>query len=693
MKVYITARERDILKQLFEQPGFITVHTLANDVGVSSRTIHREMKKLEDTLKNYRIVIEKKAGQGVKLTGLKEDIDRLRNDLSSQSSYDYLQDERVYLLISELIQSKEQMKLYALASKLLVSAATISHDLDRVEKKIEPYELELVRKRGFGVQLTGEETAKRRLLEALLLETIDEQEFIQIIDKDPIREPESQTYLGFLTSCDLNKADDALKPILEMMPYEMADNAYFSLLIHLSVAVKRLMQQKPVSFVKSDVQNVLQSEEFQMAARIGKQLTNVFSLSLPEEEITQIAVHLRRARRQNEDFNFEQRNSLISLHVKQLIEYVADELDAPLRNNQSLYNGLISHLEPAYYRMKDGIYTHNPFAKETKENYPKLYEAVKKGLELVFPSLVFPDDETAFVVLHFGSSLEERRQVFSYKALIVCSSGIGSSKMLATRIHKEIPEITETALSSLIGLKKLNLENFDLIISTVSLPLDSSDYIQVGPLLADHEAEKIREQLKSTSKSKKMTRHPSYAEALGEVNLLEKIEVFEEAAKTVKELLRHFRVYHFSNHGNHRDVLFSAAEVLKEQGLIRDSETLTSELLKREELGGLGIPDSSIALYHCRDTCNIKPVFVLFNLEHPYTVPGMDNREIEMKTLALLLAPEDFSHTGLEVLSLISATLIETEDNLQLFQSGNGTKMTAVLNETFHKWLTQKFIK
>jgi mannitol operon transcriptional antiterminator len=250
--------------------------------------------------------------------------------------------------------------------------------------------------------------------------------------------------------------------------------------------------------------------------------------------------------------------------------------------------------------------------------------------------------------------------------------------MLATRIHKEIPEITETALSSLIGLKKLNLEDFDLIISTVSLPLDSSDYIQVGPLLADHEAEKIRERLKRTSKSKKMTKHPSYAEALSEVNLLEKIEVFED---------------HFSNHGSHRDVLFSAAEVLKEQGLITDSETLTSELLKREELGGLGIPGSSIALYHCRDACNVKPVFVLFNLEHPYTVPGMDNRDIEMKTFALLLAPEDFSYTGLEVLSLISATLIETEDNLQLFQSGNGTKIAAILNETFHKWLAQKFIK
>lgn len=689
MNVYITARERDILKQLFEQHDFITVQKLAEDIGVSSRTIHREMKKLEDTMKQYRIIIEKKAGQGVKLTGLKEDIDQLRNDLSSQSSYDYLQDERVNLLICELIQSKEQMKLFSLASKLLVSSATISHDLDRVEEKIMAYQLELVRKRGFGVQLTGEETAKRRLLEALLLETIDEQEFIHVIEKKPPAQTESQTYLGILTSCELTEIDDALKPIFEMMPYEITDNAYFALLIHLGVAIKRLLQHEPVSFEK----NELQGDEYKIASQIGDQLEKKFSILIPDEEIAQIAVHLRRARRQNEDFNFEQRNSLISLHVKQLIEYVADELGAPLRKNQSLYNGLVSHLEPAYYRMKDGIFTHNPFAKETKENYPKLYEAVKKGLELVFPSLIFPDDETAFVVLHFGSALEERRQVYSFKALIVCSSGIGSSKMLATRIHKEIPEITETTLSSLIGLKKLKIEEFDLIISTVSLPLDSTEYIQVGPLLADHEAEKIRNLLKRMTKSKKMTKHPSYAEALGEVNLLEKIEVFDKAAKTVKELLQHFRVYHFYNQENHRDVLLSAAEVLKEQGLITDSETLTRELLKREELGGLGIPDSSIALYHCRDACNVKPVFVIFNLEHPYKVPSMDNKEIEMKTLALLLAPEDFSHTGLEILSLISATLIETEENLQLFQSGDGAKMTAVLNETFHKWLSQKFTK
>lgn len=689
MTVYITARERDILKQLFEQPDFITVQKLAEDIGVSSRTIHREMKKLEDTLMQYRIVIEKKAGQGVKLTGLKEDIDRLRNDLSSQSSYDYLQDERVNLLICELIQSKEQMKLFSLASKLLVSAATISHDLDRVEEKIKVYQLELVRKRGFGVQLTGEETAKRRLLEALLLETIDEQEFIQVIEKKMPVQPESQTYLGILTSCELGDIDDALKPILEMMPYEITDNAYFALLIHLGVAMNRLLQHEHVSYEKNEIHG----DEYKIASQIGDQLKKKFSISIPDEEIAQIALHLRRARRQNEDFNFEQRNSLISLHVKQLIEYVADELKAPLRNNQSLYNGLISHLEPAYYRMKDGIFTHNPFANETKENYPKLYEAVKKGLELVFPSLLFPDDETAFVVLHFGSALEERRRVYSYKSLIVCSSGIGSSKMLATRIHKEIPEITETTLSSLIGLKKLKIKEFDLIISTVSLPLDSTEYIQVGPLLADHDAEKIRNRLKRTAKSKKMTKHPSYAEALGEVNLLEKLEVFDEAAKTVKEILQHFRVYHFSNQEKHRDVLFSAAEVLKEQGLITDSQTLTRELLKREELGGLGIPDSSIALYHCRDECNVKPVFVIFNLEHPYNVPGMDNKVIEMKTLALLLAPEDFPHTGLEILSLISATLIETEENLRIFQSGDGTRMTAVLNDTFHKWLSQKFTK
>lgn len=39
------------------------------------------------------------------------------------------------------------------------------------------------------------------------------------------------------------------------------------------------------------------------------------------------------------------------------------------------------------------------------------------------------------------------------KALVVCSSGIGSSKMLASRLKKELPEIESFDMSSLIELK------------------------------------------------------------------------------------------------------------------------------------------------------------------------------------------------------------------------------------------------
>lgn len=79
---------------------------------------------------------------------------------------------------------------------------------------------------------------------------------------------------------------------------------------------------------------------------------------------------------------------------------------------------------------------YNPMTEQIKRDYFLLYMAVEEGMEKFFPGLRFPDDEIAFIVLHFGSALEIKREEAKIKALIVCSSGIGSSKMLASRLKK-----------------------------------------------------------------------------------------------------------------------------------------------------------------------------------------------------------------------------------------------------------------
>ncbi len=56
------------------------------------------------------------------------------------------------------------------------------------------------------------------------------------------------------------------------------------------------------------------------------------------------------------------------------------------------------------------------------------------------------------------------------QALIVCPTGIGTSKMLASRIRKEIPEINSVVIKSVKEIKEAALEGYDVVISTVRLP-------------------------------------------------------------------------------------------------------------------------------------------------------------------------------------------------------------------------------
>ena len=152
-----------------------------------------------------------------------------------------------------------------------------------------------------------------------------------------------------------------------------------------------------------------------------------------------------------------------------------------------MYQGLLAHMEPALFRLKQKMGLFNPLKEEIKQKYPILFMAVQSSVEKEFEEIeYFPDDEIAFIVLHFGSALVMREEEISIKALIVCPTGIGTSKMLASRIKKEISEIDSVEINSIKDLQKHgNLKSFDVIISTVRLPFIDIDYILVSPLLTE----------------------------------------------------------------------------------------------------------------------------------------------------------------------------------------------------------------
>ncbi len=99
-------------------------------------------------------------------------------------------------------------------------------------------------------------------------------------------------------------------------------------------------------------------------------------------------------------------------------------------------------------------------------------------------------------MLHFGSALEIKKEEAKVKALVVCSSGIGSSKMLASRLKKESLEIESFDMSSLIELKGREVQSYDMIVSTVPIPYENIDYIMVSPLLNEEDANQVKQYIK-----------------------------------------------------------------------------------------------------------------------------------------------------------------------------------------------------
>src|SRR5699024_3667353 len=97
-----------------------------------------------------------------------------------------------------------------------------------------------------------------------------------------------------------------------------------------------------------------------------------------------------------------------------------------------------------------------------------------------------------FLVLHFAAALLQDQTTAHLRALVICSSGIGTAKILATRLQQHIPEIKHVKNISMFDLDEENDECYDIIISTIPLPDVTQDYILTSPMLTDDEVKKIK---------------------------------------------------------------------------------------------------------------------------------------------------------------------------------------------------------
>lgn len=701
----LSVREIRLIEVLLRHPEGLTVGDLAGRLDVSARTVHRDLQSAEDFLTSRDLTLVRRAGQGLKVEG--EDQTRVRalDTLRQVRSSAFAPEERQLLLLGALLGSSEPIKLRALASRSKVSVGTVSRDLDEAEAWLSVFGLSLLRKRGYGVEVLGTEEDRRRAMNALILQYLDEAKFLSS-DEEP-GEPSAdrsslvanrvpERLMGVIDEGRMRTVRAMTRDAVEGLPYAIADSAFVNLSVHVALMVERLLRGGELEMDGEILARLRETVEYEHARKLAAAVAEEFKLEVPEEEIAYIARHLRGAKLMQDkglDRYFESADLEVASRVKALIHYVSEQTGVNLVGDSSLYTGLLAHVDRAIHRLRENMRISNPLLSEIREDYPALFDLVDRGMKKVFVGDEVPEEEVAFVAMHFGAALDRGQGNFPGSVLIICPSGIGSSSILAARLENAFPQIRQIKNASLFDLETLDANEFDLVVSTVPLRIPEEYYVQVRPLLSEEDADRIRDHLRE----KRLA-----APHLGDRAVSESLEVFgggqaklrqmAEVTQLIAELVDDVFLERHEARGSISEAVRRMCAALARRGLVSDPEHLEAGLLARMELGGIGIPETALALFHARDASVIRPAFSVHDFDEPLELEGMDGRAMRVRRNLLMVAPFDISTVALEAISEISVAMVEQPAEREVFEGGSEARIVEVLQNIFARYLRDKLL-
>ncbi|WP_010096252.1 BglG family transcription antiterminator [Ornithinibacillus scapharcae] len=700
--MYISARERKIIEILLTESKELAVRDLAEQIGVSERTIHRDLKNVEDVLIEKNLMLHKKSGVGIQIIGEPSKIEELKMFLYNLNQTEYTPEERQTIILCELLESNGPVKLLGLANDLNVTVATVSNDLTKMEERMESVGLTLIRRRGYGVELKGSESAKRRTMRTMISEHLDETELLSITRESIQRRTSRQIdtiaerLLGLVEKSKLLVIEKVVESNIDELPYTMTESAFIGLVVHIALAIERIQKGEGIKAETSLYENEIGTKEYVYAEKIVGQLEQLFEIQIPRAEVAYITMHLKGAKiRHDNSYLMEDTSLQIAIKARSLIQHVGNYLGVQLSTNQSLLEGIVVHLKPAMYRIKNNMGISNPLLDRIKKDYGDLFRVVKSGVQEVFREHHVPDEEIGYLVMHFGAALSNMKEKRSFKTVVICSTGIGTSKMLVTRLQKEFPGLTDIQNVSLQDFKNMQVTDDLFVISTIPIPDSNLDYIIVSPLLNQDEISKIRSILNSRLNNKKinLTVQNTISPRKTRKGLMEEMQKIQELAGTIQTIIEGFELGEITGQVTKEQLLLEACQSLAAKNKIGMVEVVVQELLNREEHGGLGIPGTEMALYHARTNEINHPIFSIYRLEHPVRLSGMDNSLMSVQHIMIMLSPVDASNMEMEVLSYISSLLIESEDAMRIFQSNDEDNILELLTIRFDNYFNEKIQK
>ena len=454
----------------------ITASQLAEKYNVSLRTVRNDIEEIAQYLREQNIEFIRIPGQGMRIISGKEISSKLSQVLKN-SEFPYLDStQRSIILLFNLLFADGPVSIGELCELFDVSKGTIISTVKYSKKAIRDLKVNIVRYQNKGYRLDGSLKNIIKGCEQLIRLEGEELIYNTLIDKDNF----------FISAEDEKKLNQVLEFISNDLSLYISHHLFLSFMIYCVVC-------RSINNIRSHFTN----DSSDKLIKLTHYLEDLFSIHLNKESVDILKYLL------NGSTDYSANTSGIELDTKlpeaidSMIEYVNSSGMYQINDTDTLRVDLIIHLRSAIDAINSGLPRDNPLLEEIRNSYPNEFNLIKSASQKfnkIYP-LKLDDDEIGYLTLYFLRSFDKVEKMQDTRVMVVCNTGRSASKLLATRLINNVPDIHIVSMSSIYNISSNPkiLDNVDFVISTIPLKELNKPYVVISPLLQKSEISKVKE--------------------------------------------------------------------------------------------------------------------------------------------------------------------------------------------------------
>lgn len=503
MLPHLNERMTKTLKLLSETNAYVTSSELAEKMGVTSRTIREDIKKLNYLLEEYEIRINSKKGFGYNINSsspekLKHFVKQFETADINLELNPVTPEDRVRYIVKKLLYSPKSIKLETFMDELFISESAVKKDLQKAKIILNKYNIRIVKSNN-GISAEGHEINKRFCISDYLIyrTNIDESMILSLI---------GHSYQ--ISNIDIKKIREIVLCYLNEEKMEISDEVLTKIVVHVGIAIGRIKSGQYIDSSFNNLNNLKNESEYSTSERIVRAIEEAYNLTFSEDEIAYITMHLVGNRISQRETDIPSNLShYLGEDIYNLSLQIINEVSGwtnviNLEQDEQLIYSLGLHIKQLVNRLSFNMNIRNPLQNTVKIKYPLAFEAgvIAAGAIMKETSFRVNESEIGFLALHFGAAIEKQKlQPLKNKKKIalVCASGMATSELLLTKLsHVLDVNYYMIGAYALHQLDELLGQQPDVILTTIPIEKEFNiPVISMPSILNDTDIHNVKESL------------------------------------------------------------------------------------------------------------------------------------------------------------------------------------------------------